>query len=448
MLKLVLIGGGSFSWGPTFLRDIFTTPELSGSTIVLEDINPANLDLVHRLGQKMLADFHLDFQLEKTTSLNDGLRDADIVVLSITTGGLEVMRRDIEIPAKYGIRQSVGDTVGPGGLARALRNIPVVTAIAHQVDEICPQALFLNYTNPMSVLTRLIAMQRSVPDRTVGLCHELHGVRKKLADHFKVDAGQLEMKVAGINHLIWITALCAAGRDLWPDLQKLAADVLSGAVEMDAGDITPFADHFKLKCRLLQLYGALPAAGDRHVAEFFPNFLTEGTNRGENYGIALTSVDFREGLAMFEKTMIEASLSGSMPLEDFMKENSGEAAAPIAAALATGGQYTGIMNLPNAGQITNLPGNAIVETFGTIDASSAHALPFGTLPPGVQTILERHIRNQEMTVTAALRGDRSLALQALLNDPLCSRLDVDTTATMLNELLEAEKGLLPQFRTE
>jgi alpha-galactosidase len=434
-MKIVLIGGGSFSWGPTFLRDIFTTPELRGSTIVLEDINPESLDLVYRLGQKMLADFHLDFRLEKTTDLDEALQGADIVVLSITTGGLASMRRDIEIPAKYGIRQSVGDTVGPGGLARALRNIPVVAAIARKVDEICPQALFMNYTNPMSVLTRAVAMQRSAPDRTVGLCHELIGVRKKLADAFKVDAGQFEMKVAGINHLIWIASLSAAGRDLWPDLEKLAADVLSGAVEIDAGDITPFADHFKLKSRLLQLYGALPAAGDRHVAEFFPNVLTEKTNWGEQYGIALTSVDFREGLAMFERTMIEASLSGDMPLDDFMKENSGEAVAPIAAALATGGKYTGIMNLPNVGQINNLPYNAIVETFGVIDASGAHALPFGDLPPGVQTIVERHIRNQEMTVTAALTGDRRLALQALLNDPLSSLLEVDSAAAMMDELL-------------
>ena len=135
MTKIVIIGGGSYTWGPTFIRDIFGTPELKGATIALHDIAQDRVDLVHALGQKMIQDFNLDFHLEKTLSLEDALQGADFVILTITTGGLESMRPDLEIPAKYGVKQSVGDTTGPGGLARALRNIPVVAEIGRRSEE-------------------------------------------------------------------------------------------------------------------------------------------------------------------------------------------------------------------------------------------------------------------------------------------------------------------------
>ena len=153
MTKITIIGGGSYSWGPTFLRDIFATPELKGSIIVLEDIAQDRIDLVYTLGKKMIDDFNLDFHLEKTLSLDQALQGADFIILTITTGRLESMRPALEIPAKYGIKQSVGDTTGPGGFSRALRNLPVVAEVGRKVMEICPNALFLNYTNPMTVLT-------------------------------------------------------------------------------------------------------------------------------------------------------------------------------------------------------------------------------------------------------------------------------------------------------
>ncbi len=445
MTRIAIIGGGSYTWGPTFLRDIFTTPELAGSKIVLEDIAPDRMDLVYRLGQEMLADFDLDFQLEQTTSLEQALDGADFVILTITTGRLESMRPDLEIPARYGIRQSVGDTTGPGGLSRALRNIPVVADIARKVDEICPEAYFLNYTNPMSTLTRVVDLMRSVEHKTIGLCHEWHGVREKLANIFGVDIGQVQPQVAGINHLIWLTGLNVAGRDVWGEMPVIAAKILSGEIDADPDDPSVFVDKCKVKARLLQLFGALPVAGDRHVAEFFPQFITEATNWGADYGFRLTSIEDRQGLELFAKMMIESTINGDTPLDPFMQERSGEAAAEIMTALLAGGSYHGILNLPNEGQIGNLPYDAVVETYGLIDHTGAHAISFGDFPPGVQTILERHIRNQEMTVEAALTGDREMALQILLNDPLSSRLSVEQADRMLGELIEANKQYLPQF---
>jgi len=205
MPKITVIGGGSYTWGPTFMRDIFATSELAGSTLVLHDIAQDRVDLVYALGQRMIQEFNLNFHLEKTLSLEDALHGADFVILTITTGRLESMRPDLEIPARYGIKQSVGDTTGPGGLARALRNIPVVAEIGRKVMEICPNALFLNYTNPMTVLTRTLAMQGV---KVVGLCHEWIGVREKLAQIFNTQPENVTAKIAGVNHLIWIRLVC------------------------------------------------------------------------------------------------------------------------------------------------------------------------------------------------------------------------------------------------
>jgi alpha-galactosidase/6-phospho-beta-glucosidase family protein len=445
MSKIVIIGGGSYMWGSIFLRDIFTTPELHGSNVVLEDINPERMDIVYQLGQKMLKDHNLDFKLEQTTKLDEALEGADFVILTITTGGFESMRPDLEIPWKYGVRQSVGDTTGPGGLSRALRNIPVIAEITRKVDQICPKAFFLNYTNPMSTLTRTINMHRSVKGKTVGLCHEWSGVRKKLAAIFTIDEAEIQPRVAGINHLIWLTSLVISGNDKWDEMPDITDRILLGEINPGEGDNTVFVDQCKLKSQLFKLYGALPAAGDRHIAEFFPSFITEETEWGAKYGFRLTSIEDRYELEGFIQGMIQAALKGDMPLEPFMAERSGEAASEIITALTTADRYIGILNLPNSGQISNLPLESIVETYGVIDNTGADAIYFGDFSPGVQTIIEKHIRNQEMTVQAALTGDRELALQVLFNDPLSSRLSVEQSKAMLDELLVAHREYLPRF---
>lgn len=442
MTKIVIIGGGSYSWGPTFMRDIFATPELKGSTIVLQDIVQDRVDLVYALGKKMLADFNLDFHLEKTLSLDEALQGADFIILTITTGRLESMRPDLEIPAKYGIKQSVGDTTGPGGLSRALRNIPVVAEVGRKVLEICPNALFLNYTNPMTVLTRVLAMQGV---KVVGLCHEWIGVREHLAQIFETKPENITAKVAGVNHLIWVTDLYADGKRIFDELPTITEKVLNGEIKVDEEDSSVFADHAKVKSTLFQLYGALPAAGDRHIAEFFPHFINESTNWGKDYGLILTSVEDRYALEAEARGLIELALRGEVPLEPFMQDVSTEAANKIIRAVTCGENYVGIMNLPNVGQIANLSYDAVVETYGVIDATGAHAITYGAIPAGVQNILEHHIHQQELTVEAALQGSREIALQVLLNDPLSSRLTIPQAKQMLEELLKANKQYLPLF---
>jgi alpha-galactosidase len=308
--------------------------------------------------------------------------------------------------------------------------------------EICPQALFLNYTNPMTVLTRVLSRQGV---RVMGLCHEWAGVQKKLAPLLGVTPDQVTARIAGINHLIWAMELRAGGRDAWLSLSDLMDRVISGEVVVDEEDTTVFADPFLVKAHLFKAFGALPVAGDRHLAEFFPHFITEGTNWGQDYKFRLTSIEDRMGMAFFARTLLESILKGDTPLGPALEQLSSEDAAEIIAAAITGEPYLGLMNLPNVGQIANLPQEAVVETMGMVDQSGAHPITFGALPLGIQAVLERHVRSQEMTVEAALTGDPELALQVLLNDPLSGRLTLSQTTKMLDELIEANIGYLPGF---
>lgn len=445
MTKITLIGAGSHSWGPVFLRDIIITPELVGSEICLHDIDAERMELNFRLAQIFVATTQADFRITQTLSLDEALHGADFIILTITTGGLEAMRHDLEIPARYGVQQSVGDTTGPGGLSRALRNIPVLAAMAEKVNEHCPKAWFLNYTNPMTTLTRTLNMFRAIPNRTIGLCHEWIGVRAKLAEYFHVRPQQINATIAGINHLPWALDLNVDRRNAWDDLDELVEMILNGRLDPDPDDDSPYADHSKVKAALFKVFGALPVAGDRHVAEFFGNFIKPDTDFKAQYGLALTSVDYRAQEIAYARGLIESAVSGELPVVSFLQEHSNEAASEIMSALVTGGRYTGIMNLPNAGQITNLPREAVVETYGVIESSGERGMAVGNVPAGVRIVLERHIANQEMTIKAALAGDRNQALQVLVNDPLTRGLEIGQCQEMLAELLEANRAYLPLF---
>jgi alpha-galactosidase len=436
-VRIVIIGGGSYTWGPLFIRDIVVTPELAGSTIVLHDIDPEALDLVHALGQKVIQAGDRAFNIEKSLNLGESLRGADYVILTITTGGLEAMRHDLEIPERYGIYHSVGDTVGPGGLARALRNIPVVVKIARQIEAICPDAWLLNYTNPMTTLCRAVARETGV--KTIGLCHEWLGVRRKLAALFGVRDQEVQARVGGINHLTWILDLKVQGRDAFPEFQEMAVRILAGDLLVDEDEPSSFADHFKVKARLFQIYGALPAAGDRHVAEFLPYFMSDRAGRGEAYGVRRTPIAERYQWRDEARGFIQGLLSGGEELGPHLRQASGEAANKIIRALSGGEPYTGPMNLPNRGQVVTraAPLDSVVETLATADASGVNPVGLGPLPNGVASVIRTHVDNQEMVVEAALNGDRDLALQALVNDPMLH--DLEVAEPLLDEMLEANR---------
>jgi alpha-galactosidase len=250
-----------------------------------------------------------------------------------------------------------------------------------------------------------------------------------------------EMRVAGINHLIWILDMTIRGRDGLQMVRDFVAEGRSVPLPASRGDWhEPFVDRWKLKLELFNVYGALPAAGDRHLAEFFPYFLTDATNQGADYGVQLTRIAHRQKQVATAREAVQSAIVGELP----PVTRSHEATAEIVSAVANGRHVRTIVNLPNTGQIDNLPRGAVVETLAEITSAGAQPLTVGTLPKGVLSTLEPHVLNQEMIVVAALQGNRQLALQAMVNDPLVH--DLAKARAILDDFLVAHERWLPQFR--
>ncbi|MGI8476238.1 MAG: hypothetical protein ACR2OO_07710 [Thermomicrobiales bacterium] len=436
--RICIVGGGSFNWSPTILRDLALTPGISG-TVVLHDLNADAAAEMRLLGQKIVEAIGAPLRIETNPDLRESLTAADVVVVTITTGGLEATRHDLEIPRRHGIAQSVGDTVGPGGLSRALRNIPVMVEIARTMERVCPDAWLLNLTNPMTTLVRAVAKSTGV--KTVGLCHEVFGTRRMLSQLFAEAGETLEFRVAGINHLIWLLDAQIGSRDALDLLRRHLYGGGTIPLKPFAGaHMEPFQDRWKFKLALFGTYGSLPAAGDRHLAEFFPDVLDEAGGHGAAYGVHLTTIEHRRAMMATARATTLAQIDGSAPLS---LKRSEEEVADIAAAIGGGGTHRAVVNLPNRGQIANLPREAVVETMGLIGPTGAHGICVGDLPPGVLSTILPHVLNQEMIVDAALSGDRGLALQALLADPLVR--DRRTAPQLLDELLTANAAFLPRF---
>jgi len=440
-VKIAFIGGGSAHWVPVLTADLVLTTELSGSHIVLYDIDLEALELTCPLARRIAGEAGTGWHISATTDKDAALDGADYVIFCIRVGGVEAMRADLEIPLRYGIHQTVGDTVGPGGLSRALRHIPVAVEIAREMERRCPKAWLINLTNPMTTICRAVTKTTPVP--TIGLCHEMAGVISRIAAILEVEEKELSLKAAGINHFVWILEMRARGRDGFALLREYLAEhsPFEFVTELDEANFhSSFEDRMALKFLLFLRYGALPAAGDRHLAEFFPHFLTEATGWGRRYGILPTTYEFRRQELDYHREKARQMLAqeGPLPLT-----RSQEQVAGVIAALATGNPARFVVNFPNRGQVTNLPLDAVVEGFAYVGAGGVEPICVGPLPPAIQEFVMGHVLRQEMIVEAALRGDRELALQALSGDPLVS--NWESVPRMLDEMLAANREYLPQF---
>jgi alpha-galactosidase len=367
-----------------------------------------------------------------TTDRAEALRDADFVVLCVSIGGLAAMRNDLEIPERYGIYQPVGDTVGPGGLARGLRHIPFAIQVAHEMERVCPNAWLLNLTTPMATICR--AVTRATGIRTVGLCHEVTGLRHQLAGLFEAPVETIALDIAGINHLPVVLHCTVGGRDGLQILRGWLAEhgplALVGDLEVSTV-FDVFIDRLGVKLTLFEQLGVLFGAGDRHVAEFFPGFLTEASERGRRYGVVLTTVDHREEMARLRRAQVEYLAAGGCGEH----RRSEEQLAPMMAALAGGPAGRFVVNVPNRGQVDNLPHDAVVECMAEVDPLGVRPLSVGALPLAAYTVIASHVARQELIVEAALTGQREPALAALATDPLVP--DPATVEPMLEELLAA-----------
>ena len=448
-LKFVLIGGGSFGWSHRLITDMACLPALHGMHIVLQDINPdalsVTLPLCQKLANQMLG---ADFRLEATTDLRSALKGADFVGLTISTGSEEANLLDQTIPRKHGVLQTVGDTVGPGGWSRALRNIPVVVDIIRTVEEIAPDAWFMNYSNPMTVLTR--TMQKVSRVKSVGLCHELQGLLLHLAYYFGVDwQKDIKVKMAGINHLIWILALDVCGHDGLELLKQYIQDpegfkplgprVIPEEL-IHGGGVNP---NQRIKFDMLMRTGYLTGAGDAHTAEFFSHYLKdEETMKRWGYAPDKRAHTFAH-IHTYEKRKQHALELLEGKRQPFLKHSHEHASRIVAALIGAEENLLTPINTGNIGQVDNLPRQAVLETMALVNRLGVTPLPVGNLPEFIQTHLMRHIPVQEMIVEAGLTGNKELAILALSCDPLVPGPDV--AARIAADVFESFQEWLPQF---
>jgi alpha-galactosidase len=454
--RIAIIGGGSYQWVPKLLIDIANTPVLHDAELVIEDIDPEPIPRMVELVEHVAAVRGIGLTATGTTEQREALVGADYVVVTISTGGFESMRHDLEIPERYGIRQSVGDTVGPAGIIRALRNIPVFLEIARDMEELCPDAWLLNLTNPMTAICRAVSRESSIT--TIGLCHEVTIAQFMLSLLLDANFMDLTPTVAGVNHLPLITRLDVAGGDGLAQLRDLVEHAEERASEPIAMAFPEGLGHEKVseggewtkgdliaqnqvKLELFRRFGVLPGAGDRHLVEFFPGFLTEESGWGDRWGVALTTLEEREWwqgrhVHDFEEMLASPEVS-EMP--------SGELVAAIIQCRSLGQPGWFPLNLPNRGQVVDLPSDVVVESMGVVDGEGVRGRDEVALPPAMAAQLERVSAAQELTVEAAINGGRDRVFEAMLIDPLAGRIDYDALGRMTDEMLDATKRWLPQF---
>ncbi len=452
-LKIAYIGGGSREWARKLMFDLARTPELAG-TVALYDIDAGSARLNARLGNWLndanSREVVSHWRYEVVSTLDETLRGADFVVLSIQPGTLEVMAEEIAIAESYGLFFPVGDTTGAPGLVRGLRSAIIYAGFAHAIASICPRAWVINYTNPMSICTRTLS--RVEPGiKAFGCCHEVFSTQHMLASLVEKYTGipapprdEIEVNVTGINHFTWIDRARYQDLDLFPLVERHVQE--PGVIrDYTPAEVESWHDWFKavhqIKFALFQHYGLLGAAGDRHLAEFLPGF-TRSPEELFRWGIIRTPVSYRIDCWRSAPQKALDLIEGRTPLN---VEPSGEEGVNMIKAILGLGDLITNVNLPNVGQIPNLPLGAVVETNARFSRDQVQPLAAGALPAGVQTLVARHVNNQQMVIEAALANDPQLAFQAVLNDPT-TYLTPDKAWKMFTEMLHASREFLPGWQ--
>lgn len=435
--KIALVGGGSYSWTPAVAANILRCAHLEGSQVVLYDLDPEALALTAALAQRYRQQVGSRTAFAQTTRREEALDGADYAVVTISTGGLDAMQVDLETPERYGIFQTVGDTVGPGGLSRALRNVPVFLDLARAMERRCPQAWMLNCSNPLSALTRVVGRETSI--RVVGLCHGVRGQVRAFARFFGLDLETCAYTNTGIDHCAWLTELAIGGRPATGLLEEKGLEQWLQLPPAQAKEDPVFGSLYASRCGLFlsRHLGALPGIGDRHLVEFLPGFL-DGADRVEHWGLKRTSIAERQQNRQKARTRIEEQLNQTGELK--LPEGSDDVAGWIA-ALDNGPPAEDNLNVPNLGQIPQLPEGAVVETRGLLDATGFRPLA-SPMPRELEAIVRPHVLRQELTVEAALEGSFAKALAALSTDPL---VHPEHARPLLEKLLAGTRQWLPQF---
>ena len=445
--SIVLVGAGSTVFTPGLMTDLASSQTFDGWTVHLVDVNGEAADTMARVGRRVATARGADLTFVPHTDRRDALPGARFVTTTIAVGGADGWRYDMEVPAKYGIAQTVGDSVGPGGVLRALRHVPEVVAIAEDVAELAPEAQMINYSNPLTANVRGVTCQ--TPVKVVGLCHGTTHTLSTLAEDMGIPGGEVCAVFAGLNHLCWLLDLRRGAEDLYPRLRQLVAERAGGR---DAPSTRQEGVHLAVSADLLRTFGRYPAPGDRHVAEFF-NWYLKGDN-GTPADEANLPWDLQGGrddtmAHVGEKSdlweLLHAQADGTAPLPE-SDDQEAERLVAIAEAIVTGHDHVELaVNLPNEGKISNLPPEAVVEVPAVVGGAGILGLTVGPLPSGIAAVLTARAQQQEITVQAALQGDRCLAVQALALDPLVPSPAV--AEAILDDAIVAHGAVLDRFRS-
>ena len=450
-LRVAYIGGGSRGWAWGFMTDLAMDDAMCG-TVCLYDIDRPAAERNRVIGEKISA--HPDavsrWHYEVSDTLKDALTGADFVVISILPATFEEMRSDVHLPERVGVWQPVGDTVGAGGFMRAMRTIPMFVTIGEAIRDYAPEAWVINYTNPMSLCVR--TLYHVFPEiKAFGCCHEVFGTQELLCHMLRTEAGidgvkrqNLYTTVTGINHFTWLTRATWRDVDLMPMYARFADKYFETGYD-DGGSANWMNSHFgcahRVKFDLFRKYGAIAAAGDRHLAEFTAPWYTRDPETVQSWKFRLTPVSWRIDDLHRRLRRSDALISGEEPV---MLKPSGEEGHLLLKAVLGLGDMVSNVNIPNRGQIPNLPLGAVVETNAFFGRDRIEPVFAGPLPVNILPLVARHVYNQENTLTTALRCDRQLGFTTFMNDPQLAAVTMKDGQKLFNDMLENQRAYLPK----
>jgi alpha-galactosidase len=447
--RIAFIGAGSTMFARLLICDIYSHPALRGATIVLEDIDEKRLEVTYRLAQRIIEANRLPGRILKTSSQREALTGADFVISMIAVGGLDAWSIDKSIPARYGVDQIVGDTLGPGGVFRALRHIPPLLSVVRDMEELCPKAIFLNYANPMAAI--MWALSRVGTVGSVGLCHSVQATTKQIAGYigaaewenypitdqdwhdfyYRPVPQTVDFWVAGINHMAWYLKYEVDGRDAYPLIRRAYQD--PRAYQADT-----------VRFEILKAFGYFVTESPHHMSEYVPYFRKSPEDIRRYMSYTWDALEITRQKGRDDDASIGRQIAGKEPVE---LRPSVEYGAKIINAVVTGAATRINGNVENTGLITNLPQGCCVEVPCLVDANGIQPCYVGELPPQLAALNMTNVNVQSLVVEAALRRDREAACQAVMLDPLTSSLlTLDQMRLMVEEMFEAESRWLPEMR--
>lgn len=447
--KVVLIGGGSYGWTPTLAKDMFLREGLKGSELVLVDIDKKAAGLLRQYCQMMIDKTGCGWKV-KVADVEKALQGADYVCISIAVGGLATFDKDYNIPEEYGVYHTVGDTVGPGGISRVLRNVPVFVQYAKLMEKHCPNAWLIHVTNPLSQLTRCVNLTTSI--KCVGLCHNYAGTIGYLAGFFGVPRPDMDAVSVGVNHGSWLKNITIKGKPAdtrcftIPNLLKWElkrkGEFKAGTLDDEINEM--FKDKsmgYYFNVEMFQKYGYFPVGDAPHVVENL-SFYCNSPKTLEQHKIRRKGVlPARQEGKEKGRLKIVNTIKGKEPLPEM--KGSLETLSGILEGLHTGKHFRTIVAMKNEGQITNLPMGVVVETHANVTASGIKPEMSGEVPPSILGLVQSVVAEEEIAVAAAIEGDRKKVATAMAISPMLH--NKDKAGELADRLLEAQKDWLPQF---